>query len=152
LNNQGAQTPGLVPLNISAVGHRDIVCDDIPRITLAVTNFFETLLNQYPCTPLKCYTGLAVGADQLVAAVVRDLEIPIIAVLPVPEAEYRRYFLIDEEKGNFDALLACASEIVILRETDPNGFKDLRDPLLRDTDFATVGCFLSDRSQILLAL
>lgn len=134
-------------LTVAVTGHRDLVEQELPRIRAAVRRFLELMVAEYPDLQLEVLSGLAEGADQLVAREALELGLPVIAVLPFPREEYRRDFA--DGGAALDALLARCEVITlpILEGEDPAA-----DPAARDRHYAQLGVFLSNHCQVLLAL
>lgn len=133
---------------IGAVGHRDLVPEDLASARARVREFLEGLIESYPHTPMHCYTGLAGGADQPVANIALDLGIPIVAVLP-GGAETFRATLDEDAKHEYDRLLLHVVKVIELpAELTSKTRRAEKDEL----SFVALGNVLSDRSQVLLAL
>jgi len=143
--------PGQLPLNVGVTGHRDLVRADRAEIDVEVRAFFADLRERCPHTPLRCYVGLAIGTDQIVAEIVLELGIELIAVVPAPVDVYLQSFVEPAEIGAFHDLLERAAARIEV----PAGSwtaADFADPAKRDRQHVALGQFLADRSQILLAL
>ena len=61
-----------------------------------VRAFFIRLGEQFPGLDLQLISPLAEGADQLVAEVATDLDIPLIVPLPMEISEYEKDFASEE--------------------------------------------------------
>ncbi len=96
---------------------------------------------------VEVLSGMAVGADQLVAEVALELDLPVIAVLPLPLDSYRRDY--DDGGASLDPLLERC-EVITLPKLD--GPDPDTDPAARDRHYAQLGVFLSNHCQVLLAL
>lgn len=134
-------------LVVAVTGHRDLVPEEIPAIDAKVRWFLELLVEEYPDLQLEVLSGLASGADQLVARAALDLGLPVTAVLPLPLAEYRKDF--DDGGAELDALLARCDVLTlpVLDGPDP-----ALDAGARTQHYAQLGVFLSNHCQVLLAL
>ncbi len=103
-------TDGRIALVVAVSGHHDVSKSALSEITQDVTEFFASLLESYPHTPILVVSGLAEGADQLVAGIVRDLKVPgaerlsHMAVLPMPEDIYLATFEQEEARTAFREL------------------------------------------------
>jgi hypothetical protein len=80
------------PFVVGVSGHRDLSPDALPKVRSAVTEFLRQLRAHLPDTELRIMTGMATGADQLVAQVALDLGIEVDAVLPMPLQQYAEDF------------------------------------------------------------
>ena len=91
---------------------------------------------------LEVLSGLAEGADRLVARTA--LEMPgatLVAVLPCPTDEYERDFGLEVSRREFRGLLARARQVEVMRPG-----------VSREAGYALQGCWIVDRSQVLLAV
>lgn len=82
---------------IGVTGHRDIYSTDNDSIIRAFEQLIEPLLNKYENLTIRVMTGLAEGADSLIASHVLSLiqqnkPLQLVSVLPMPIADYRNDF------------------------------------------------------------
>jgi len=137
-------------LTIGVTGHRDLVSAEIPALKNCVRDFFLQLKNNYPDLDLQLINPLAQGSDQLVADIALELGVELIAPLPMTQAEYEKDFSSPDVVEIFRATLKKA-KIICLSE----GSESIGDPPSspeRERLYARLGIFISDHSQILLAL
>jgi hypothetical protein len=80
------------PFVVGVSGHRDVSPDAIPQIRAAVMDFLRQLRTHLPDTELRIMTGMAAGADQLVAQTALELGVGVEAVLPMPLPQYEADF------------------------------------------------------------
>mgnify|MGYP001822302934 FL=1 len=134
-------------LSVAVTGHRDLVAEEIPRLRERVRGFLELLIGEYPNLQIEVLSGLAEGADQLVAEEALALSLPVTAVLPLALDDYRRDF--GDEGAALEALLSRCEVITLPRlgGDDPS-----TDAEARDRHYAQLGVFLSNHCQVLLAL
>lgn len=92
-------------MRIGATGHRDPHPRDVTAAQAALDAVFRDLRQRLPSTPLQLVTGLAKGADRLAARVALRHGIPVVALLPMPLAEYTADFPA-ESLAEFRDLLA----------------------------------------------
>ena len=59
--------PSLVPFVVSVTGHRDLRSQDLDSLRHEVRSVFSGFRKRMPSTPMILLSGLAEGADQLVA-------------------------------------------------------------------------------------
>lgn len=137
-------------LTIGVTGHRDLVTDEIPALKEKVREFFLQLENSFPGLDLQLVNPLAEGSDRLVADVAQELGIELIVPLPMPQDEYERDFTSPESVDNFRQLLKGARVIRLRSLPDSAGFMDSAED--RDRQYAQLGIFISNHSQVLLAL
>jgi hypothetical protein len=154
---QGASASGVpvtpVPLVVAVTGHRDLIASELPAIREHVRAFMADLERRYPDLPVVVMSGLAAGADSLVAEEALALGLKVIAALPMPRNLYADDFATGPERDRFDALCARAHEIIELPFT-PGNTADLARERghNRDRQYAQLGVFLSAHCHVLLAL
>ena len=137
-------------LTIGVTGHRDLVADEVPLLKQAVRNFLLRLRREFPDLDLQLITPLAEGSDQLVTEVALELGIALIVPLPMPQAEYEKDFSSPAAVEAFRRALAKA-RIIHLRTlpAEHAGPVTMAD---RDRQYAQLGIFISNHSQILLTI
>ena len=141
-----AETPVPIPIIVGVTGHRDIDLLAVELVEKTVTQVLATLKGELGSS-LYVMTALAQGADQLVAKAANDLNIPIIAVLPMALDEYRN------RPNNIPALdyfWDRATFRLVLPPVDLPSETAASD--LDKRSFEQLGAFLCQRSHILLAL
>ena len=93
------------PFIIGVSGHRDLDPRDTPRLRAAVSDFLQQIRASLPDTEIRVMTGMAKGADLLIARTALDLGMSVDAVLPLPLQHYATDF--DAEAfGELESLLA----------------------------------------------
>ena len=139
-------------LVVGVTGHRDLRDDELPALRGQVRDFFLGLRRDYPNLPLTLLSPLAAGADQLVTEVARELQVRVVAVLPVPATMYYADFEEPGAKALFDQQLAGADvmELPLRPATDEQAIA--RAGHARDLQYAQAGIFASSHCHILLAL
>jgi hypothetical protein len=90
VQSQTRDPAGPLPLIVGVTGHIDLTADAQEAVRDTVRTLLAGLRSAYPNTPIKVVTALAQGADQLVASEARALSLPLVAVLPMPLAEYQK--------------------------------------------------------------
>lgn len=137
---------------IGVTGHRNLLDSELPHIRDVVRQFFEQLRAQFPALPLTLLSPLAAGADQLVASVALELEIPVIALLPIPLDTYREDFDNEKALAAFEILLAQCQllELSLIHADNNSEITDLKHA--RNLRYAQAGIFTSSHCHILLAL
>ena len=154
---QGASASGVpvapVPLVVAVTGHRDLIESELPSIRERVSAFMVDLERRYPDLPVVVMSGLAAGADSLVAEEALALGLKVIAALPMPRNLYAQDFAMGPERERFNALCARAHEIIELPFTPGNTADLAREHgHNRDRQYAQLGVFLSAHCHVLLAL
>lgn len=141
-----------IGLVIGVTGHRNLIESELPHLRMEVRRFFAALQDEFPSLPLKLLSPLATGADQLVASVALELNIQVIAVLPIPLAMYRDDFDDEKSLADFEQLLAQCEllELSLIYPDDPIAANDVGH--VRNLQYAQAGIFTSSHCHILLAL
>jgi hypothetical protein len=137
-------------LTIGVTGHRDLCPNEVPALQKAVRDFFLQLRNDYPGLDLQLITPLAEGGDCLVTDVALELGIDLIVPLPMPQAEYEQDFSSVAEVEKFRHLLKKARVIHLRTLPEAGGRPVTREDRARQ--YAQLGIFISNHSQVLLAL
>ena len=143
--------PSLIPFVIGVTGHRDLRPDDVPALETAVRTVFAELWRRMPSTPLMLLSGLAEGADQLVARVALSSGVQLSAILPMPAPLYRST-LDESAQKPFDALLARASVVVDLPFGDATEEQLRVSADSRIDRYEGLAVYLVTHSQALIAL
>jgi len=137
-------------LTIGVTGHRDLLADEIPALKKLVREFFLQLKGDYPDLDLQLITPLAEGSDRLVADVATELDIDLIVPLPMPQDEYEQDF------SSVDAIQAFRDSLDKARVIHLRTLPEARGHPVTSEDrarqYAQLGVFISNHSQILLAL
>lgn len=138
-------------LTVGVTGHRDLVDAEVPGLRARLAEFFQGLKRDFPALPLQLITPLAEGADQLAAEVAVAEGVSVVTVLPMVQAEYERDFSTPEALEAFRAMLETSDDVIVL----PPVSGDLETPYSaheRALQYAQLGVFTSDHTQVLLAL
>jgi len=139
-----------VKLTIGVTGHRDLLAEEVPALKDAVRDFFLHLRSDYPDLELQLITPLAEGSDRLVADVAVSLGIELIVPLPMAQAEYEKDFSSAEAVKAFRRWLEQAKVIHLTDGPEPSVVPVSISE--RERLYARMGVFISNHSQILLAL
>ena len=155
LNNAGLDlSQVLAPLVIGITGHRDIREQDREALKGAIKKILIDLENQYPSTPLVLLSALAEGADRLAAdvALSKDIKGELFVPLPMPQAAYEQDFERDS-LDKFRNLLSQAKCSFALPFVGKNNEASIsgKNPQ-RDLQYESVGKYIVEKSQILIAL
>lgn len=138
------------PIIVGVTGHRDLSGAD-DALTQLVARELAKLARRYGDAPLLVLSGLAEGADRLVADAARALGGSHIAVLPLPDALYRRDFASAASRSAFAGLRAASERVIAApllsarRALEGNG-----EP--RNHQYAWIGAYIAKRAQVLLAI
>ena len=147
-----AAADGRLPIVIGVTGHRHLRAADLPKHREHVHELFAQLGRLYPSTPLRIITGLAEGADRLVAEVALAEGHELLVPLPLQPADYERDF--PESVAEFHSILRRVppEQVFVL---PPDASADAAQPTphdLREKCYRAVGVFLAQQSHLLLAL
>lgn len=133
---------GLLRVGIS--GHRDLSSEDLPQIRAEVRSALTTLardsaataLSADPGTVCRLVSGLAAGADQLVAEEALAIGWTLEALLPMAVEDYLADFVDPTARAGFERLMAgCVRVTVINRPLRLDG--DVASP--RDQSYRNQG-------------
>lgn len=143
-----ASRPALI---VGVTGHRDPRPSDLDNLRAQVREVFACLRARHPDAPLVLLTALAEGADQLAARVALEMDVPLIAVLPLPADVYRQDFE-GPARAAFDELLSAAEEVRTVPFVADNDRSNVDEPERRARQYAMAGAEVVRDSQLLLAL
>jgi hypothetical protein len=149
----GDYDPSARTLVIGVTGHRDLVPEEIPGIEAAVRELLEDLVDRFPRRKLQIMSPLAEGADRIAALVAEDLDIELIAPLPMPENIYAQDFESSRSWAEFSRLLDYATETTTLPLAPGSSEAAVSDyGPERNHQYAEVGAYIAARSDILIAI
>ena len=137
-------------LTIGVTGHRDLLADEVPALKEKVRDFFLKLESDFPDLDLQLISPMAEGSDRLVTDVALELGIELIVPLPMPQADYEKDFSSPAAVELFRDSLEKA-QIIYLRTLSEAAGQQVT-PQDRDRQYAQLGIFVSNHSQVLLAL
>ncbi len=83
---------GNSPFVVGVSGHRDLAPEGVAVLREAVKSFVQEIRGHLPHTDLQILTGMARGADLLVAQVALELGLHVEAVLPMSLSQYAADF------------------------------------------------------------
>ncbi|HYM20664.1 MAG TPA: hypothetical protein VEW28_06635 [Candidatus Kapabacteria bacterium] len=142
-----------LPIIIGITGHRDLRAEDIPQLKRSVATIFRELQSHYPHTPLTMLSSLAEGADRIGAEVALEMGIDLICPLPLAPEIYRQDFTSEASRVAFDRLIGSAKSWFVLPIVEGSGETEIvGQGRPRDLQYAQVGAYHAQHSQILLAL
>lgn len=116
MNESSTAIGGPAPLLIGVTGHKDLFEDEKDLLRASVRAALEDFLRAMNVSPgeARILTGLAEGADALVAEVALELGIPLVPVLPMPMELYCEEFSDPAALAVFHGLLARSAMVVEL--------------------------------------
>lgn len=132
---------GFTPIVLGATGHRDIAESDHVILKKAICDELHKIAKQCVHSPLILVSGLAEGADRLLALCALECGWHIAAILPLSQSEYEKDFASQDSIDEFRKLL---SECVWVKSLDE---KHGRPECYRQMGFE-----LAKQSQILISV
>jgi hypothetical protein len=130
-----------IPFLVGFTGHRTLAPSAAAPVRAALRELLAELRAALPATPLTVMTGLADGTDRLIAEVAWELDVAVLAVLPMPLAQYREDFSRESQAWLEAALPRCrVLELPWLGAAEA-----------RAAHYEAQGAFLITHSQLLLA-
>jgi hypothetical protein len=143
--------PSLIPFLVAVTGHRDLRPQDLDLLRQEVRAIFSGMRSRMPNTPLILLTGLAEGADQLVAEVALEQDVLLAAAIPMPVDIYKEQ-MTEEAQKKLDGLLAI-SMLQIMIPLEGQTAQELRtSEAARAECYEALARFLSRYGQSLIAL
>lgn len=144
-----------LPVMIGVIGHRDLLQDEIPIISASFQAIIADVRDRAGSTPVWVLSSLAEGADQVAVAACRDLDVHIVAALPMPADEYELDFAAGAPRDEFRRLLNAADRVFVaddlLREGGRQLNEEYRDPKDRSLAYRRCARLVSDCSHMLIA-
>ena len=131
-----------VPIVVAVTGHRDILPDDISLLSTVVSKVLAGISADHPNTPCLLITGLAEGADRIVARCALKTGWRIGAVLPLARDEYEADFESEQSITEFRELLGLS---VWVRAPDSGAVE-------RPDCYRALGDWLARQAQVLIAM
>lgn len=142
-----------IPFLIGVVGHRDLLDGEVPAIRVAVEKVLRRLVDAYPEVQPSLLTSMADGADLLVADVASELNIPIIAVLPMSHEQCRADLETDQARETFDRIYARSERLeVALPESSAIAAETQSTDERRDLQFQRAGALVARYSALLITI
>ena len=137
-----------VPIILGVTGHRDIPGEDTEMLKAAVRQFFVQIQHSYPKSPFKLISGLAEGADRLVAEVALDVGFDLLAALPMIQKDYEQDFESAQSLEHFRYLVSRAESCFAVPHEE--SIEDATQS--RDLKYLALGRYIAKNSQIVIAL
>lgn len=148
---QANELDARLPLVIGVTGHRKINLTDQP-LAEAIRAELGRLRQRFPHCPFLIVSGLAEGADRLVARLAMDtLEARLIAVLPFAEAEFRKDFRTTESQTEFTEFLRQAQAVTVVPQRE-DAAAVAAGGEARNRQYARVGAYLVENCHWLITL
>jgi hypothetical protein len=141
-------TNSKVPIIIGVTGHRDIPKEDEEWIRKAVYERLTELKKQYVHSPFYLISGLAEGADRLVAEAALEIGFGLLAALPMDQAEYEKDFETPASLQHFRDLISRAQKCFVVQAVTDNDENEQN----RNERYLALGHYVARHSQIVIAL
>jgi hypothetical protein len=142
---------GRVPIVLGVTGHRNIDSNN-DALYHSLREQLRVLKSQYAASSFVILSGLAEGADRLVARLaMEELNAALIAVLPMPREDYEIDFKTAASKEDFAHLItqaACITEASLPK--DNPDWKVQGEA--RNEQYAKAGAIIADHAQVLVAV
>lgn len=103
-----------VPIVVAVTGHRDLRPEDVAVLSRAVSRQFQLLSERFPHCPFVLLSGLAEGADRLVARCALEAGWSLGAALPLSQASYEEDFSDPGSVDEFRELLSRAAWVCVV--------------------------------------
>ena len=141
-----------VSLVVGVTGHRNLVESETSDLKDKIRGLFVKLQDLYPHTPVVLLTSLAEGGDLLAAEVARELDLRIVAPLPLPRGLYLREFRSQTARQAFEDLCNYAHvfELPLVGGTTLELVS--HEGVARSKQYAQAGVYVASHCQVLLAL
>ena len=146
-----ATPPHSSPLVIGVSGHRDPHPGAVPQLSRQVDAFLADLKRRLPDTELRIMTGMAQGADLLVARAACKAGWKVDAVLPLPLERYVEDFDADSVAA-LRALLADPAVTCTVLSAPAGADQSAKHGAGRDVFYANLTQALTDKCNLLVAL
>ena len=127
-------------LKLGITGHRNI---NIKYIHKYKKKIYDKLYSLNKDNKIVLYSSLADGADRLIIYEAIKLNIEFIVVLPMSKDEYKKDFD-DSSKVEFESLLEKSKQTIVVPIN--------KDHCTRDLQYELSGHYISDNSDLLIAL
>jgi len=135
---------------IGVTGHRHVDRQD-RKLKALIRNECRTLARTHAGNPFVILSGLAEGADRMVARIaMSELDAALIAVLPVPRESFVMDFGDAGSRREFTMLLNRSDHVITAPLLTKRAWKSYTPS--RDRQYAWEGSFLARQSKILIAV
>jgi hypothetical protein len=135
----------LIPLIVGLIGHRKLLPEELDGLVAEFDDFLAGLIGSFKHTPILLLTSLAEGADRIaLRSRFRD-SLTIYAVLPFEIEDYRSDFQGEHSLKDFEDSLNRVDQFIEVFSGDSKS-------LQRDLDYRKCANWISDRSNILVAI
>jgi hypothetical protein len=144
----GTHVDEISTLRIGVTGHRELEPSGLSKVRALVQDALEQVINSCQPARVELVTGMADGADQMVADVALALGCRIHIALPKPVNEYRTELSV-EGRQRLDELTSEADARVSVVEGGP---AEAGEDLGEATPYRNLGDYLARSCHLLIAL
>lgn len=150
-----------IPFMIGVTGHRDLSRVEEDRIRPFLDQFFVEHAHKHPDLPIRLLSGLAEGADRIVARVFIEVkarliseghtsasEWQLIATLPFAEEAYRNDF--PATGADFSELLDASDDVITITRQPLGELQS--NPVKRDDGYEAQGHYMLRHAHLIIAL
>jgi hypothetical protein len=137
------------PLCVAVTGHRTLSAEHAPAVTERVNQALTDIQSLVPHTTIRIVSGLAEGADRVVAQAGLDLGMEVEVVVAAPLGQYRSRFTA-ASRDDFDAFLRLPG--VALTEVSEDDDTAGGSVGKEAAPYVAVGRYLASRANLLFAL
>ncbi|WP_372604797.1 hypothetical protein [Actibacterium sp.] len=137
---------------VGITGHRDLVPEECDQTETAVRKALLGLSMRFKNMPIQVVTGLAEGADTLVAHIALDMGLAVHAVLPLPADIYANDFDGAALKTFRTLLQDPRVQVSEIPLADGVTAESVSEPSVREGQYVRLMDYIQRRSNLLLAL
>ncbi len=160
---------GVFPLVISFSGHRDLRTQDVPQLRKMINQWLKLLeqcwkklhKNHSQTPPIYIFSGMADGADQLVAETVYEWNSPLIkmiSVFPMPRKFYEQDFDTPEALDRFRSLVDKSTCVIEIPPCSPDFEANFQCAssetlqILKQRQYESLAFYLATRSTVMFVM
>lgn len=138
------------PIIIGVTGHRNLNSND-QKLIKKITGELRTIRDAHPGAEFVLLTGLAEGADRLVAKLaIKELKVRLISVLAVPEEFFMMDFSDAQSRRQFKNYLKKSDEVLTAPLLSKKAWQNYSPS--RNNQYAWIGAFITLPSNYLIAI
>jgi hypothetical protein len=131
---------------IGVTGHRKLPEERLPSISRSIKDFYFSMWREHG-KRVAVMSSLAEGADTLCARLALDMEMRLVAALPMNATEYRVDFSDGVTLAEFDCLLSMADETFVVAPSE-----DVPEGAGRGFYYRQAGIYVAKRCDVMLAV
>lgn len=137
---------------IGITGHRDLNESTSTQLAVKIQQFLDEIITLLPNTPIEIITGMADGADRILAKEAINKGLNIHAVLPMSEAEYKADFS-DESWQDYQKILTnTLVRTTVLAVENIDNIKAQEQGSERNKYYHALAQYLVEQSNVIIAV